>query len=67
MGNAGLTGLISLNVSNSRITNSGLKHLKMLKNLKSLTLESCKVTANEIRKLQMTDLPNLVNFRPGGK
>lgn len=61
---AGLTQLISLNVSNSRVTGAGLKHLKSLKNLKSLTLESCKVTANEIKKLQSTDLPNLVSFRP---
>ncbi|CAI0542645.1 unnamed protein product [Linum tenue] len=35
-----------------------------LKNLHSLTLESCKVTASEIRKLQLTALPSLVSFRP---
>nr|GMC71433.1 F-box/LRR-repeat protein 14-like [Ipomoea batatas] len=61
---SGLTSLVSLNVSNSRITSSGLQHLKPLKKLKSLTLESCKVTANDIKKLQSTDLPNLVNYRP---
>lgn len=61
---AGLTGLVSLNVSNSRITNDGLQHLKPLKNLRSLTLESCKVTAPEIRKLQTSALPNLISFRP---
>uniref|UniRef100_A0A3Q7FUZ9 F-box domain-containing protein n=1 Tax=Solanum lycopersicum TaxID=4081 RepID=A0A3Q7FUZ9_SOLLC len=61
---SGLTQLVSLNVSNSRVTNMGLQHLKQLKNLKSLTLESCKVTANDIRKLQSTELPNLVNYRP---
>ena len=62
--NAGLTGLVSFNGSNSRITSGGLRHLKTLKNLKSLTLESCKVTANDIKKLQLNDLPNLVSFRP---
>lgn len=62
--NAGLTGLVSLNVSNSRITSTGLHHLKTLKNLKSLTLEGCKVTANDIKTLQSTALPNLVSFRP---
>lgn len=62
--NAGLTALVSLNVSNSHITNNGLQHLKPLKNLLSLSLESCKVTASEIRKLQSTALPNLVSFRP---
>uniref|UniRef100_A0A2N9H512 Uncharacterized protein n=1 Tax=Fagus sylvatica TaxID=28930 RepID=A0A2N9H512_FAGSY len=59
-----LTGLVSLNVSNSRITSAGLRHLKTLKNLKSLTLEGCKVMANDIKRLQSTDLPNLVSFRP---
>ncbi|MBA0779462.1 hypothetical protein Gotri_003712 [Gossypium trilobum] len=59
-----LTGLISLNVSNSRVTSAGLRHLKPLKNLRSLTLEACKVTANDIRRLQSAGLPNLVNFRP---
>nr|XP_025617502.1 F-box/LRR-repeat protein 14 isoform X13 [Arachis hypogaea] len=61
---SGLTRLISLNVSNSRITNSGLQHLRTLKNLRSLTLESCKVTAYDIKKLRSTHLPNLVSFRP---
>lgn len=60
----GLTALVSLNVSNSRVTNAGLQHLKPLKNLRSLSLESCKVTATEIKKLQLAALPNLVNFRP---
>ena len=61
---AGLTELVSLNVSNSLITNEGLQHLKNLKNLRTLSLESCKVTASEIKKLQSTELPNLVSFRP---
>lgn len=60
----GLTGLVSLNVSNSRITSGGLEHLKTFKNLKSLTLESCKVTSRDIKKLQFNHLPNLVYFRP---
>ncbi|KAK9188307.1 hypothetical protein WN944_019708 [Citrus x changshan-huyou] len=41
------------------ITSAGLRHLKPLKNLRSLTLESCKVTANDIKRLQSRDLPNL--------
>ncbi|KAL0010776.1 hypothetical protein SO802_005884 [Lithocarpus litseifolius] len=57
---SGLTELVSLNVSNSRITSVGLRHLKTLKNMKSLTLEGCKVTANDIKRLQSTDLPNLI-------
>ncbi|CAN1289992.1 F-box/LRR-repeat protein 14 [Linum perenne] len=61
---SGLEELVSLNVSNSLISNKGLQHLKPLKNLRSLTLESCKVTAAEIRKLQLTELPGLVSFRP---
>lgn len=61
---AGLTQLVSLNISNSRVTAAGLKHLKSLMNLKSLTLESCKVTASDIKKLQSDHLPNLVSFRP---
>ncbi|KAL5150319.1 F-box/LRR-repeat protein 14 [Glycine soja] len=61
---SGMTALRSLNVSNSRITNEGLRHLKPLKNLRTLTLESCKVTASGIKKLQSTDLPNLISFRP---
>ncbi|KAI3681370.1 hypothetical protein L6452_36164 [Arctium lappa] len=42
----------------------GLQHLKPLKKLKSLSLESTKVTANDIKRLHEYDLPNLVNFRP---
>ncbi|RDX79075.1 F-box/LRR-repeat protein 14, partial [Mucuna pruriens] len=61
---SGMTALRSLNVSNSRITNEGLRYLKPLKSLRTLTLESCKVTASEIKKLQSTDLPNLISFRP---
>jgi len=60
----GLTSLVSLNVSSSRVTSAGLQHLKPLKNLRSLSLESCKVTATDIKKLQLAALPNLVNFRP---
>lgn len=60
----GLTALVSLNVSNSRVSNSGLHHLKPLQNLRSLSLESCKVTAIEIKKLQLAALPNLVSVRP---
>nr|CAE02935.3 OSJNBa0014K14.7 [Oryza sativa Japonica Group] len=59
-----LTALVSLNVSNSRVSNSGLHHLKPLQNLRSLSLESCKVTAIEIKKLQLAALPNLVSVRP---
>ncbi|XP_031108758.1 toll-like receptor 13 isoform X3 [Ipomoea triloba] len=61
---SGLTGLVSLNVSNSRITNDGLQHLRPLKSLRSLSLESCSVTAEELKKLQLSALPNLVKFRP---
>jgi hypothetical protein len=53
-----------LNVSNSRVSNAGLRHLKALQNLRSLTLDSCRVTANEIKKLKVTALPNLINVRP---
>lgn len=64
-GNAsGLTGLVSLNMSNSGVTNEGLQYLKPLKNLRSLSLEYCKVDAVEIKKLQLKALPNLVRFRP---
>ena len=62
--NAGLTTLVSLNVSNSHVTNEGLQYLKPLKNLRSLTLESCRVTTSEIKNLQLVALPNLVSFRP---
>ncbi|KAF9679729.1 hypothetical protein SADUNF_Sadunf06G0044700 [Salix dunnii] len=64
---SGLTGLVILNVSNSLITNEGLRHLKPLKNLRELHLDFCKVTASEIKKLQATELPNLVSFQPAGK
>jgi hypothetical protein len=63
----GLTSLVSLNMSNSRVSNSGLHHLKPLKNLRSLTLESCKVTATELKKIQLAALPNLINVRPEWK
>ncbi|KAK6944433.1 Prolamin-like domain [Dillenia turbinata] len=46
-----LTALVSLNVSNSSITSDGLQSLKPLKNLRSLSLESCKVTASDIKHL----------------
>ncbi|KAL9339625.1 hypothetical protein Peur_068640 [Populus x canadensis] len=59
--NTGLTELVSLNVSNSLITIDGLRYLKPLKNLRSVSLESCKVTASGIKKLQSTELPNLVS------
>jgi hypothetical protein len=62
--NTGMTALRSLNVSNSRVTNEGLRYLKPLKNLRTLSLESCKVNAAEIKKLHSTDLPNLISFRP---
>ncbi|KAF5793152.1 putative leucine-rich repeat domain superfamily [Helianthus annuus] len=61
---AGLTQLVSLNLSDSRVTSAGLQHLKPLKKLKSLSLESTEVTANDIKSLQENDLPNLVTFRP---
>lgn len=62
--NAGLTRLVSLNVSSSRVTRAGLLHLKPLKNLRTLVLESCEVTADDMRRLQSTSLPELVSFRP---
>nr|CAB3485044.1 unnamed protein product [Digitaria exilis] len=61
---SGLTALVSLNVSNSRVSNSGLHHLKPLQNLRSLFLESSRVTATEIKKLQLDALPNLISVRP---
>jgi hypothetical protein len=53
-----------LNVSNSRVSNAGLKHLKDLQNLRSLSLDSTRVTANEMKKLLATTLPNLISMRP---
>lgn len=61
---AGLTALVSLNVSNTRISNAGLRHLKDLQNLRSLSLDSCRVTTSEVKKLQATVLPNLISVRP---
>lgn len=61
---SGLTALVSLNVSNSRVSNSGLHHLKPLQNLRSLSLESCRVTASEMDKLRLVALPNLISVRP---
>lgn len=61
---AELSQLGSLNVSGSRVTSAGLQHLTKLKNLKSLTLESTKVTANDIKKLHESYLPDLVAYRP---
>ena len=60
----GLTALVSLNVSNSRVSNSGLHHLTLLQNLRSLSLESCRVTPAEIKKLRLAALPNLISVRP---
>ena len=60
----GLTALVNLNVSNSRVSNAGLKHLNDLQNLRSLSLDSTRVTANEMRKLRATMLPNLISMRP---
>ncbi|CAH1420883.1 unnamed protein product [Lactuca virosa] len=51
----GLTQLVSLNLSTSQVTSEGLPHLKPLKKLKSLRLESIKVTANDIKQLQEFD------------
>jgi Leucine-rich repeat (LRR) protein len=61
---SGLTALVTLNLSNSRVSNAGLHHLKPLQSLRSLYLESCKVTACEIKKLQLAALPNLITVRP---
>jgi hypothetical protein len=58
-----MTALVSLNISNTRVTNAGLQHLRPLKNLTSLSLQACKVTWPEIRKLQATTLPNLAGVR----
>lgn len=59
-----MTALVNLNVSNSRVSNAGLKHLKDLQNLRSLSLDSTRVTANEMKKLLATTLPNLISMRP---
>ena len=61
---SGLTALVSLNVSNTRVSNAGLRHLKDLQNLRSLSLDSCRVTTSEVKKLQATVLPNLISVRP---
>jgi len=61
---SGLTALVSLNVSNSRVSNSGLHHLTLLQNLRSLSLESYRVTPAEIKKLRLAALPNLISVRP---
>ncbi|KAI5014368.1 hypothetical protein ZWY2020_055758 [Hordeum vulgare] len=61
---SGLTSLVSLNLSYSRVSNAGLHHLRPLQNLRSLSLDSCKVTACEVKKLQLAALPNLVSVRP---
>ncbi|PWA49145.1 leucine-rich repeat family protein [Artemisia annua] len=52
----GLTQLVSLYLSNSRVTSSGLQHLKPLKKLKSLSLESTKVIANDLKRLQSLNM-----------
>lgn len=60
----GLTGLVSLNLSGTRITDAGLGHLRPLKLLRSLHLDACRVTVPEMKKLQLSALPNLVSIRP---
>jgi len=60
---AGMTNLISLNLANSRVTNSGLQHLRPLTNLTSLALQGCKVTRLAVDHLQATSLPNLTVIR----
>lgn len=45
-------------------TSSGLQHLKPLKRLETLSFESTKVTANDIKRLQVSDLPSLIKVRP---
>jgi hypothetical protein len=56
--------LVSLNVSNSRVSNLGLLHLKPPQNLCSLSLESCRLPASEIDKLPLFALPNLISVWP---
>ena len=60
---AGMTSLVSLNISNSKITNSGLHHLTPLHNLTSLALQGCEVTLPAVAKLQASSLPNLTVIR----
>ncbi|MQM03898.1 hypothetical protein Taro_036692 [Colocasia esculenta] len=56
---SGLTGLVSLNLSSTHITNAGLQNLKPLKNLRSLHLDCCRVTGSEMKKLHLAALQNL--------
>jgi hypothetical protein len=58
-----MTSLVSFNISNTRVTNAGLQHLRPLKNLTFLSLQACKVTWPEIRKVQATTLLNLAGVR----
>jgi hypothetical protein len=57
--------LVKLNLSRNPITDAALMNLKSLKNLTSLSLQSCrKITPDGFAKL-MTELPNLqVHFAP---
>lgn len=59
-------GCRSDSVARSKLIKSGFQHLKPLKKLESgkTSFESTKVTANDIKRLQVFDLPNLINDRP---